>query len=422
MIPLFIWLFILGSVFFWDRITIRGHSMETVFRRTGFCLIVTLTTLLVASLGAVSCHTAHRGSCPVDVTIRPLESIVIQDGNAFTPYIDTLEIIPILNESGETLYDIRKAILHEQMFLILSGGMLYSYERERNAVRPYGSVGRGPGEDTSIVDFCIDRSGKKLLCLVFPPAILEYDLETHGYEGQIKLSDDIVNPSGIFPSADGGVFLYVANPRDVGRESLKQDFYCLKKIEARGKLQEESLLWTDFNLTGITIPVFCTGGTTYSLSTGNLHTISPVFKNGDLDRTYLIDFDDKTLPYRYAYKDNADPWASIGDIFQEDYYKHLSSLSPLNHGVFFSAFGGNSQLWHFYKSAAYSIRWASVPIATAPMKAVTADSTHIYFMYEDYGFIPPQEEKDPLKKFVLDKFGLPENKETSVFLKLKFTE
>jgi hypothetical protein len=43
-------------------------------------------------------------------------------------------------------------------------------------------------------------------------------------------------------------------------------------------------------------------------------------------------------------------------------------------------------------------------------------------MYEDYGLIPPQEEKDPLKKFVLDKFGLPENKETSLFLKLKFTE
>lgn len=390
--------------------------------QTRSSIIVTLTTLLAIFLAAMSCHTTHRETYPLDVTIRPLESIDIQDGTAFAPYIDTLEIIPILNESEETLYDIRKAILYEQMFLILSGGTIYSYEMEKNAIRPYGAFGRGPGEYLSIVDFCIDKSGKKLLCLVFPPAILKYDLDTHDYEGRIDLSDDIVNPSGIFPSSEGGVFLYVANPLDVGRESLKQDFYCLKKIDARGKLQEESLLWTDFNLTGITIPVFCTGGTTYSLSTGNLHTVSPVFKNGDLDRTYLIDFDDKTLPYRYAYKDNADPWASIGDIFQEDYYKHLSSLSPLNHGVFFSAFGGNSQLWHFYKSAAYSIRWASVPIATAPMKAVTADSTHIYFMYEDYGLIPPQEEKDPLKKFVLDKFGPPENKETSVFLKLKFTE
>lgn len=396
--------------------------LSVSFMRIRSCFIVVLATLLATSLVAMSCHTTHRETYPVDVTIRPLESIVIQDEAAFTSYIDTLEIIPILNEKGETLYDIQKAILYERMFVILSGGALYSYEWEKNAIQPYGSFGRGPGEYTSIVDFCIDRLNNKLLCLVFPPAILKYDLDTHDYEGRIDLSDDIVNPSGIFPSSEGGVFLYVANPLDVGRESLKQDFYCLKKIDARGKLQEESLLWTDFNLTGITIPVFCTGGTTYSLSTGNLRTVSPVFKNGDLDRTYLIDFDDKTLPYRYAYKDNADPWASIGDIFQEDYYKHLSSLSPLNHGVFFSAFGGNSQLWHFYKSAAYSIRWASVPIATAPMKAVTADSTHIYFMYEDYGLIPPQEEKDPLKKFVLDKFGLPENKETSVFLKLKFTE
>ena len=386
------------------------------------CLFVALTTLLAVSLAAMSCYEIRRATYPVDITIRPLNSIVIQDGTAFTPYIDTLEIIPVLNEAGETLYDIRKAILREQMFLILSGGALYSYEWERNAIRPYGSFGRGPGEYTSIVDFCIDKSGNKLLCLVFPPAILRYDLDTHDYEGRIDLSDDIVNPSGIFPSPEGGVFLYVANPLDVGRESLKQEFYCLKKIDVRGKLQEESLLWTDFHLTGITCPVFCTDGTTYSLSTGTLHTVNPVFKNGALDKTYLIDFGKKTLPYRYAYKDDADPWASVGDIFQENYYKHLSSLSPLAHGVFFSAFGENSQLWHFYNTAAYSIRWASVPIATAPMKAVTADSTHIYFMYEDYGLISPEDEKDPLKKYVLDKFGLPENKDASVFLKVKFIE
>ena len=57
---------------------------------------------------------------------------------------------------------------------------------------------------------------------------------------------------------------------------------------------------------------------------------------------------------------------------------------------------------------------------TPPVCAVSSEDGWLYFPYEDYGYIPLEEEKDPLKKLVIDKFGMPDDEGEFCLIKVKF--
>ena len=376
------------------------------------------TCVFIAMLfGMNSCKNPSFAEYPKTKTCFPLESTVLQKD--ISRFIDSVQLIPIVNQNGQSLPDIDKIILNQGVYLILSRGVLYSFNPEGKQIKPFGSFGRGPGEYTSIVDFCVNNQSNRVDCLVFPHAVLQYDISTHDFIHRIDLLGDYINPSAIIPAEDDGYYIYYANPAKYDKASLDDTFYCVKRYDKEGKIIEESMLRNDFHISGLIKPAFCFDSY-YSLSPGTTHSPSLIIRNGRIEEAYLFDFRNKTLPFRYAYKNDDDPWNSIADIFSQDYYKLLSSFIETENYLFFSAYGVDSQFWNFYIGKNSGIRWQSVPIITSPMKAVGAEGEYIFFCYDDYGLIAVEEEQDPLKIVVLKQFGLPEYPEVTHLLKVKF--
>ena len=373
--------------------------------------------ILIMLFVAVSCQKPNSSEYPDSTTCFPLESTDAQKD--LSPYIDSIQVIPLINENGQSLLDIDKMILNQGTFLILSRGVLYSFDPESKEIKAFGTFGRGPGEYTSIVDFCVNRQSNCVDCLVFPHAVLQYDINTHRFIKQIDLSGDYINPAAIIPSDEDGYYVYYANPAKYDKASLEEPFYCVKRYDKQGGIVDETMLRTDFHIAGLIKPSFCFDSN-YSLSPGSVHSPSLIIRNGKIEEAYLFDFGSKTLPYRYAYKADDDPWNSIADIFIQDYYKLLSSFVKTEHFLFFSAFGANSQFWNFYIGEKAGIRWQSVPITSSPMKAVGAADGFIYFCYDDCGLRPLEEEKDPLKLAALMRSRVSEYPEAAHLLKVKF--
>lgn len=373
--------------------------------------------LMCAAIMGVSCQKAGPAEFPNAVTYYPLETTTPCED--LSPYVESVELIPILDGQGQTLPYIGKIIVHDSTMFVLSGSMLFSFEPTGKQIRPYGAFGRGPGEYTNAVDFCLSRDNEKVACLVFPHAVMQFDIASHDFVNKIELQGDFINPSALIPAADNGYYVYFANPAQYDKASLDTPFYCLKHYDNRGRLIEESMLRNDFHISGLIKPAFCYGSY-YTLSPGTIYSPSLIFHEGTAVEAMSFDFKDKNLPFRYAYRSDGNPWDAITDIFEQDYYKHLSSLVKTEDYLFFSAYGANSHFWNFYIGKNTRIRWQSFPILTSPMKAVGGDGKSLYFYYEDYGQIPVQEEKDPLKKLVLERFGLPDDPEVSYLLKVQF--
>lgn len=52
-----------------------------------------------------------------------------------------------------------------------------------------------------------------------------------------------------------------------------------------------------------------------------------------------------------------------------------------------------------------------------PISAIAAEGDSLYFLYDDYGYV--EDEQDPLKKAVIEKFGFPETKGSTYLIKVK---
>ena len=58
---------------------------------------------------------------------------------------------------------------------------------------------------------------------------------------------------------------------------------------------------------------------------------------------------------------------------------------------------------------------------TPPICPIAAEDGYVYFPYDDYGYLSLKDEKDILKKLVIEKFGLPERPKATFLIKVKFS-
>ncbi|HOO42536.1 MAG TPA: 6-bladed beta-propeller [Bacteroidales bacterium] len=368
-----------------------------------------------------SCRsTSNKEEIKIDETILPLDSTVEIDN--LSQYIDSLEIIPIVNDAGISLNEILKMLVTKDNFIVLANGSVYSLTKDGKIFRQYGKTGQVPGKYISVYDICLDNSAEEVWCLCysFPPKIQKYDLVSHILIEEIEIEP--LNATGIIPLKNDGFMLYVPNPDYYDLENFEKDFYCLKIFDWYGLYKEEKLKQKDFNIDAyFTKPVTRSSGNRYVLAPGSSSESCLVYENGELMKSIYFDFGDKTLPAGFAFCGVNNPWKKIEEIFSLDYYKLVSDIYLLDYGVFFTAYGKESSVWHFLKGGSSGIRWRSIGSNLAPpMRAVAADDTFVYFICEDYGKILLKEELDPLKRHVIQTNGFSHENEISIIIKVKF--
>jgi len=377
--------------------------------------------LLLLILLVTSCWSdRNEEETSVYESILPLDSTVEIDG--LSQYVDSLEIIPIINNAGVSLNIISKMLVTENNFIVLASGSVFSLTKDGKTVKQYGESGRGPGEYHSVFDICLDNSEEEVWCLCysFPPKIQKYDLVSHILIEEIEI-EPLIDATGIIPLKNGGFMLYVPNPDYNDHANSEKDFYCLKIFDRNGLYKGEKLKQKDFNLNAAFFrPVSQSSGNRYVLAPGSSSESCLIYENGELMKRINFDFGDKTLPAGFAFQGVNNPWENIGVIFSLDYYKYVSSIYFLDNGVFFTAHGKQSSVWHFFKGGSSGIRWRSIGKLTPPMRAVGADDTYVYFICYDYGEIPHKEELDPLKRYVIQTKRFPCENEVSIIIKVKF--
>lgn len=329
--------------------------------------------------------------------------------NDLESYISELDIIPMSTDTVSLLGISKVLVLSEDNFFILAGGIPYIVSKTGDHFTRIGAIGRGSGEYITVKDIAINLERTELWCLDYRNILLRYDSGSGLFMGYTDLGLDYGQSDAIIPMSDGLFAAYFPNPYTKDLEKGNVSFNCLKLFNMDGKLKNETMPWDDYNIdAAFSIPVSCSDDFVYVLSPGLFYP-SIVFENGKEKERILVDFEKKNVPYRFMFQEGKVPMHMLGELFERDYYKLISSFFYSNGNVFFRAFGKNSSLWNFFipESGSTGIRWESIGITMPPVSAVGADSGYLFFPFDDYGEIEAKEEQDPLKKIVLGRFGLP---------------
>lgn len=379
------------------------------------CLVI---YFVVAFLCFVSCAGQDADSGLIAVT--PLSASVVVD--ELDQYIDDIELIPI-SAQNEVFSSISKLIPYGVDYLVLSGGAVYSVSNDGNIVRRVGKTGRGPGEYLMIKDIAVNTSQNELWCLDVSNMLLVYDSETLDFVHSIKPMNTPEYARAIIPGVNNDFFLYFPNPISSESGGQRMSFFRVKQYDARGHIMKNSHEWDGFIVdAAFASPVSSSDGR-YVLSPG---TSMPgvVYHEGVEEYVLSFDFGRHTVPMDFFDGCNATPWERVSELFEKDYYKLVSSVFIYENDIYFRAFGKQSSLWNFVMSmdSENGIRWQSIGSKTVPISAIGVQDGYLLFPYDDYGYNPREDETDPLKSFVIRKFGLPEeNCDINTYLiKVKF--
>lgn len=375
-------------------------------------LIVTL------SVAFTSCSGKQLTESDVQCYL-PLKSTRVVD--KLEEYISELYLIPMVSDSV-CLANVRKMIIGNSSYYVLSGGIVFAVSFDGTQIEKIGNVGRGPGEYLSIKDFAINVSGTQIWCLDVFNTLLKYDINGYKYLSRIENGKNIGYAEAIIPLKNDSYALYVPNPSITKLSGLPQDFKCLKFYDSEGKPCLESMLWSDFNIeTSFSVPSSNTG-VLISVLSPESPSPSIVYARGEECSRVFFDFGDKNVPYRFAFKKGSNPMEMIGEIFELDYYKLISSVFILSDAYYFRAYGKDSSLWNFLlpMDGSEGIRWESKGAMTPPISALGSDGEYLYFTYDDYGL--NANEEDPLKVAIQKKFGMPEVSNGSYIIKVMLHE
>ena len=130
-------------------------------------IIIILTTILFANCN----NSSKKGTSSYLISLPLKETCLIDD---LTPFIDSVQMIPLEAKEGAFITQIEKIILdsHQQIIILNSTGIL-QFDATGNFIRRIGKIGRGPGEYQKIYDICLDQTKEKLLALDYNPQVLQ---------------------------------------------------------------------------------------------------------------------------------------------------------------------------------------------------------------------------------------------------------
>ena len=394
-----------------DRVCFVGFGDDA-----GTCLWTVKTeTLLSMGGGGCSCTAADSGGEGAEAyRIVPLRSTT--PAEELEPYISDLEVIPV-GSDGAARPGIAK-ILFSDPIVFLAGGAVFSASADWQEITKFGAAGRGPGEYLSVKDIAVNVAGDELWCLDVLNSVLRYDLKSRSYLGKIELGKETY-ARAMIPGDDNTVALYVPNPAD-DFPKRNETFYCLSYYDSLGRRTDRKLPWTRFNvMAGFSNPVSAAGPDKLILSPES-SDVAYVLHGGEIESRIHFDFGNKWPAPRFFDPRGGDPAKKVGELFEMDCYKLISSVFLPGEMMYFHAYGKESSSWNFLlsKDRSRGIRWQSAGGLTPPISAVASEGGYLYFPYDDYGLV--EEEQDPLKKYVVGHLGLPEKTGATFLIKVKF--
>lgn len=392
--------------------------MDRVLIRRGIYSIVIHIAVTIICLVGCARQDVDRDS----LTVSPLSSSVLVD--EIDPYIEEVELIPVSAQT-EVLSSISKLIPYGTNYLVLSGGVVYSVSNDGNSVRRVGETGRGPGEYLMVKDIALNHSQDELWCLDVSNMLLAFDSETLDFIRSVKPMNTDEYARAIIPGDGNSFFLFFPTPLSSELNDESTSFSCIKQFDAKGRIVKMGHEWDGFFVdAAFSSPVSFSDGK-YILSPG---TSMPgvVFNDGVEEYSLTFDFGRHTVPKNYFNGSIASPWERVSELFEKDYYKLVSSVYSFGNDLYFRAFGKQSSLWNFVlsKDSSRGIRWQSIGSKTVPISAIGVQDGYLLFPYDDYGFNTAEEEQDPLKSYVIRKYGLPDESHdiNTYLIKVKFNE
>lgn len=389
------------------------------FLKTGSISGIVIYTV-VSIICFVSCA---RQDVSIDsLVVSPISSSVVVD--EIGTYIDDVKLIPISAQT-EVFSSISKLIPYGTDYLILSGGVVYSVSNDGSLVRRVGKTGRGPGEYLMVKDIALNCSQDELWCLDVSNMLLAFDSETLDFIRSVKPMNTDEYARAIIPGDGNSFFLFFPNPLSSELNDESTSFSCIKQFDATGRIVKMGHEWDGFIVdAAFSSPVSFSDGK-YILSPG---TSMPgvVFNDGVEEYSLTFDFGRHTVPKNFFDGNIASPWERVSELFEKDYYKLVSSVYSFGNDIYFRAFGKQSSLWNFILSrdSSRGIRWQSIGSNTVPISAIGVQDGYLIFPYDDYGYNTLDEEKDPLKSYIIGEYGLPdESRDINTYLiKVKFNE
>ena len=371
--------------------------------------------LLFLSLSLMSSCSPPRGDKMDSCHYVPLRTT--EEVTDLTPFVSNLDLIKV-GAGDDGLPGISK-ILFSEPLVLLSGGVVYSASSDFKDITRVGNVGRGPGEYLSIKDIAINSLGDEIWCMDVLNSVLRYDLMSLGYLGRIDFQKNAREYArAMIPQKNNSVALYTPNP-DGNIPQGNKTFYCISIFNSSGREVDQKLSWTQYNvMAGFSNPVSVVGQGKYVLSPESSN-VAYVFDDEGVNQLIVFDFGSKWIPSNYLNPRNGDPIKKIGDIFEMDCFKLISSIYFPGDNLYFHAYGKDSSSWNFYlsKDGSHGIRWRSIGSSSPPISAIASEGEYLYFPYEDYGLV--EKEEDPLKQYVIQTLGSPENKGSSYLIKIK---
>ena len=374
-------------------------------------------TPLLLGIFLISCSSRNGAGDGNALHITPLRAT--QEVEDLTPYIADLQIVQVGPDSV-AIPGISK-ILFSDPVLFLARGAVYATTPDFRELRQVGRFGRGPGEYLSVKDVAVNADGDEIWCMDVTNAVFRYDLKTLSYLGRIDFKmDQKEYIRAMIPQENSTVTLYTPNPPG-GFPQKDETFSCLTLCDLSGEVIDRQLPWTQFNvMAAFSIPVSANATGEYIL-TPESSSISYVFSPSGLDRQIAFDFGSKWIPRNFFIPNDPDHGQKLGDLFDRDCYKLISSVFYSGQDLYFMAFGKDSSRWNFYipGDGSRGIRWRSIGGAAPPICAIASDGEYLLFDYEDYAYAE-DDERDPLKKCVLQKFGRPQKTAASYLIKVRF--
>lgn len=157
--------------------------------------IITQTILLLALLAG--CTGKAKQKTIVGLITYPLEqTTLITD---FTPFIDSVQIIPLEAKEEAFITHINKILLTSKKQLIISNSTgILLFDADGSFRHTIGSIGRAPEEYQTVCDMCLSQNEEYLLVVDIDNQILQYSINDGHFIKKIQPE----LPSG-YPPSDG---------------------------------------------------------------------------------------------------------------------------------------------------------------------------------------------------------------------------
>lgn len=354
----------------------------------------------------MSCNNTSKDTSSANLNCYPLKQT--ETINDLSPYIDSLQIIPLEATDDSFITHIEKVLLtpNKDIVILNSTGIL-KFDKNGIFKLRIGKIGRAPGEYQKIYDICIDDKGEILSAVDHNNDVLQYSVNDGHFIQKItpKFPEKYPNCIGIVPSKNGGFFLFGCNP--FSEVNFKKDFYCLNLFDKKGNFEDKFLQRKDY-----VFPIHIitqSYNNSYLIRPQTWDNICYRIQNNELHKHIKIDFEKEGIPCNYIRTSIGESY-DIKKFLFSAYYKIPIYLQETKNHIYFSCAGPIEAENYFFllnKNKFKGINWRIPGKSNSNLTlGLVSDETYIYYIFHDfneYDISNLPTDMDPFKKYLISK-------------------